>query len=330
MAAAAGNDYYIAGAHGVYQLDAGGQLRQIATEKQLGVGAVRAVLPRADGALWLGRAGRLGLYQPRSGQLREWKIGSGTDVRQRIELIRQAPDGELWLSITNLGVQRRASDGTLLDEIRVDADRGLVDVPVEQMLFDPRGQLWLMGDLGEMGLLRWQEDRFQRVPGVAPGNIYDMVWISPEEAWLARKGGLERYRWDGLAMTLRERVGAAQGMPPVSIGGLAMGRDGQVWATTPRGLVSWHPRERRLRVYGERDGLPDMEFSGRPPVMGADGRVLAVTATGLVAFDPNAPDLVLPPRSWSSTTSRCAATTQRVSSRCRSTRRCCWDPTTAT
>ncbi|WP_315386707.1 ATP-binding protein [uncultured Stenotrophomonas sp.] len=297
-AAAAGNDYYIAGAHGVYLLDAGGQLRQIATEKQLGVGAVRSVLPRADGALWVGRAGRLGLYQPRSGQLREWKIGSGTDVRQRIELIRQAPDGEVWLSITNLGVQRRASDGTLLDEIRVDADRGLADVPVEQMLFDPRGQLWVMGDLGEkgeMGLLRWQDDRFQPVPGIAPGNLYDMVWISPEEAWLARKGSLERYRWDGLSMTLRERVGAAQGMPPVSIGGLAMGADGQVWATTPRGLVSWHPREHRLRVYGERDGLPDVEFSGRPPVSGADGRVLAVTATGLVAFDPNAPDTPLPP-----------------------------------
>ncbi|WP_145479556.1 hybrid sensor histidine kinase/response regulator [Stenotrophomonas rhizophila] len=294
-AAAAGNDYYIAAAHGVYALDAGGRLRQVANEKQLGVGAVRSVLPRADGALWLGRAGRLGLYHPDSGRLREWKIGSGTDVRQRIELIRQAPDGDLWLSITNLGVQHRDAQGNLLDEIRIDAGRGLVDMPVEQMVFDPRGQLWVMGDFGEMGLLRWQEDRFERVPGIAPGSLYDMLWISPEEAWLARRGSLERYRWDGLSMTLRERVGAAQGMPPVSIGGLARGADGQVWATTPRGLVSWHPLDRRLRVYGERDGLPDMEFSGRPPVTGADGRVLAVTATGLVAFDPNAPDLVLPP-----------------------------------
>ena len=294
-AAAAGNAYFIAGAHGVYTLDASGRLRQLAAEKQLGVGAVRSVLPRADGALWLGRAGRLGLYQPRTGQLREWTIGAGNDVRQRVDLIRQAPNGDLWLSITNLGVQRRDAQGTLLDEIRIDDGRGLVDVPVEQMLFDPRGQLWIMGDPNEMGLLRWQDDRFERVPGIGPGNLYDMAWISADEVWLARKGGLERYRWDGLSMTLRERVGAAQGVPPVSMGGLAIGRDGQVWATTPRGLLSWNPQKRRLRVYGERDGLPDMEFSGRPPAIGADGRVLGVTATGLVSFDPNAPDLVLPP-----------------------------------
>lgn len=297
-AAAAGNDYYVAGAHGVYRLDAGGSLHQIATEKQIGVGAVRSVLPRADGALWLGRAGRLGLFQPMTGQLREWKIGGGADVRQRIELIREAPNGDLWMSITNYGVQRRDAQGKLLDDIRIGDGRGLVDVPVEQMLFDPRGGLWIMGDMGEtgeMGLLRWQKDRFERVPGIAPGNLFDMAWVSADEVWMARSGALERYRWDGLSMTLRERVGAAQGMPPVSMGGIALGRNGQVWATTTRGLVCWHSRERRLRLYGEKDGLPDREFSGRPPVAGADGRVLAVTATGLVGFDPDAADTPLPP-----------------------------------
>ena len=72
------------------------------------------------------------------------------------------------------------------------------------------------------------------------------------------------------------------------MGGLALGRTAQVWATTPRGLICWHGTERRLRLYGERDGLPDVEFSNRPPVQARDGRVLAVTATGLVGFDPDA------------------------------------------
>ncbi|MCC7632669.1 hybrid sensor histidine kinase/response regulator [Stenotrophomonas rhizophila] len=290
--AAAGNDFYIAGAHGIYQLDGAGRLRQLADEKQLGVGASWSVLPRADGALWIGRAGRLGLYQPRTGQLREWKIGGGADVRQRIDLIRQAPNGDLWLSIMSFGIQRRAADGTVLDTIRNDDGRGLTENPVEQMLFDPRGQLWVMGD---MGLLRWNAGRFEQVPGISRGSIYDITWTGPDELWLARHGALERYRWDGLSMTLRERVGAAQGLPAVSMGGLVVGRHGQVWATTPRGLVCWHGRERRLRVYGERDGLPDVEFSGRPPVRAGNGQVLAVTATGLVGFDPDAPDLPLPP-----------------------------------
>ena len=89
--------------------------------------------------VWIGRAGRLGLYQPRPAQLREWKIGGGADVRQRIDLIRQAPNGELWLSIMNFGVQRRDAQGNVLDTIRNDQDRGLTENPVEQMVFDPRG-----------------------------------------------------------------------------------------------------------------------------------------------------------------------------------------------
>lgn len=291
-AAAAADRYYVVGAHGVYELGADGRLAQIAHEQQLGVGAIWSVMPRADGALWLGRAGRIGLFQPRSGTLQEWKLGGGLDLRQRIDIIRQAPNGDVWLSVINYGVQRRDARGNLLQTVRIDEGRGLTENPIEQMLFDARGQLWIMG---AMGLLRWQHDRFEQVPGVSQGQIFDMVWIDADEAWLARAGALERYRWDGLSMTLRERVGAAQGMPPVSIGGLAAGRAGQVWATTPRGLVSWHPRERQLRVYNERDGLPDIEFSGRPPVQGPSGRVLALTATGLTGFDPDAPDQALPP-----------------------------------
>ncbi len=291
-AAASGDTYYAVGAHGIYELGPDGQLRQIAFEQQLGVGAIWAVLPRTDGALWLGRAGRLGLYQPRTGELREWKIGGGQDLRQRIDIIRQAPDGDLWLSIINYGVQRRDAQGNLLETIRIEEGRGLTENPIEQMRFDARGQLWIMGD---MGLLRWQHDRFEQVPGISQGQIFDMVWIDANEAWLARSGALERYRWDGLSMTLRERVGAVQGMPPASIGGLMLGSAGQVWATTPRGLVRWHPGERRLRLYNERDGLPDVEFSGRPPVQGRSGRVLALTATGLTGFDPDVPDRILPP-----------------------------------
>ncbi len=290
--AAAGDDFYVSGAHGIYRLDARGTLAQIADEKILGVGANWSVLPRADGALWIGRAGRLNLYQPRTGQLREWKIGGGSDVRQRIDLIRQAPNGEIWLSIMNYGIQRRDAEGKVLDTIRIDADRGLTDAPIEQMVFDARGHLWVMGDAG---LMRWNEGRFEHVPGIAPGNIFDMAWIAPDELWLARDGALERYRWDGLSMTLRERVGAAEGVPPVSMGGLVTGAQGQVWATTPRGLVRWDRAQRQLRVYGERDGLPDIEFSARPPARAANGRMLAVTATGLVGFDPDAADLPLPP-----------------------------------
>ncbi|WMJ71404.1 ATP-binding protein [Stenotrophomonas sp. 24(2023)] len=290
-AASQGRDYYVGAAHGVYRLDGQGVLHLLASDKELGSGAVWSVLPRADGRLWLGRAGRLSLYDPARRQLREWALEGGADLRQRIDLMRQAPDGTLWLSVMNLGLQQRDGEGRVLRTIALESLRGSTDAPIEQIRFDARGKAWVVGD---MGVRREQADRFEAVAGVSRGSIYDLVWASPTVLWLARQGAFERYDWDGLGLQLRERIDARQGVPPVSMGGLALASDGKLWATTPRGLLRWDPATRSLRQFNERDGLPDAEFTGRPPAIGSDGRVLAVTQTGLVGFDPEAPDVALP------------------------------------
>ena len=291
-AASDGRNYFVGSAHGVYQINAQGTLSLLASDRELGSGAVWSVLPRPDGQLWLGRAGRLSVYNPARRTLRDWPIAGGADLRQRIDLMRQAPDGTVWISVMNMGLQQRAADGRVLRTFELAALRGEGDAPVEQIRFDARGQAWLVG---AMGIWREQAERFVAVPGVSQGQIYDLVWIDPQQLWLARQGAFERYQWDGLGLRLIQRVDATYGMPPVSMGGLALARDGRVWATTPRGLVRWDPQTRRVQQFNERDGLPDAEFTGRPPAIGADGRVLAVTQTGLVGFDPDAADVVLPP-----------------------------------
>jgi len=291
-AASDGRSYYVGSAHGVYQIDAQGTLSLLVSDRELGSGAVWSVLPRPDGRLWLGRAGRISVYDPATGVLRDWRIGGGADLRQRIDLMRQAPDGTVWVSVMNLGLQQRSADGRLLRSFDGATLRGSTDAPVEQIRFDASGHAWVVG---EMGIWREQGDRFEAVPGVSRGPIYDLVWIDPRQLWIARQGAFERYQWDGLSLRLIQRVDASAGVPPVSMGGLALARNGQLWATTPRGLLRWDPKQRRLQIFNERDGLLDAEFTGRPPAIDADGRVLAVTQTGMVGFDPNAADAELPP-----------------------------------
>ncbi|CAH0282033.1 Aerobic respiration control sensor protein ArcB [Stenotrophomonas lactitubi] len=291
-AASDGGSYYVGSAHGVYQIDAQGTLSLLASDRELGSGAVWSVLPRPDGRLWLGRAGRISVYDPATRALRDWRIGGGSDLRQRIDLMRQAPDGTVWVSVMNLGLQQRSADGRLLRSFDGAMLRGDTDAPVEQIRFDATGRAWVMG---ETGILREQGDRFEAVPGVSRGPIYDLVWIDPRQMWIARQGAFERYQWDGLSLRLIQRVDAGAGVPPVSMGGLALAANGQLWATTPRGLLRWDPKQRRLQIFNERDGLLDAEFTGRPPAIDADGRVLAVTQTGMVGFDPNAADVELPP-----------------------------------
>lgn len=291
-AASDGRDFYVGAAHGVYRLDAQGTLSLLVGDDRIGSGAVWSVLPRPDGTLWLGRAGRLTVHDPRRGTQRHWPIQGGADLRQRIDLMRQAPDGSIWLSIMNHGLQQRAADGRILRRFAAASLSTDGDVPVEQLRFDARGQPWVVGG---MGVLRLQEDEFTAVPGVAAGTVFDIAWTAADTLWLARQGAFERYHWDGRRLALQQRIDAAQGVPAVAVGGLVPDGAGGFWATSPRGLLRWNARLRRLRVYDEHDGLPDAEFTGRPPAVDAQGRVLAVAQTGLVGFDPRAPDIVLPP-----------------------------------
>lgn len=287
-----GSSFYVGAAHGVYRLDPEGTLSLLVGDDRLGSGAVWSVLPRPDGTLWLGRAGRITVYDPRRGSHRDWPIEGGSDLRQRIDLMRQAPDGTVWISIMSLGLQQRDARGRVLREFPSASLGNGSDAPAEQILFDADGQPWVVGG---MGVLRFHDGGFVTVPGVAPGSIFDIAWAAPDTVWLARQGALERYHWDGRRLALREQVGAAQGVPAVQIGGMVPGRDGELWVTSPRGLLRWEPRTRQLRIYGERDGLPDSEFTSRPPARDAGGRVLAVSQTGLVGFDPDMRDGVLPP-----------------------------------
>lgn len=293
-AASDGRNYYVGSAHGVYQLDAQGTLRLLASEREIGNGAVWSVLPRPGGRLWLGRAGRLSVYDPATRALNDWHLDGGADLRQRIDLMRQAPDGTVWLSVMNLGLQQRNADGRLLRSYPLDDFHEATDAPVEQIRFDALGKPWIVGN---MGVWREQAGRFEAIPGVSRGPIFDLAWIDPQQLWLARQGAFERYQWNGTSLHLVQRIDGSAGVPPVSMGGLALADDGRLWATTPRGLLRWDPGARRLQQFNERNGLPDAEFTGRPPAVNADGRVLAVAQSGLVAFDVNAADVVLPPSS---------------------------------
>ncbi|WP_305806365.1 hybrid sensor histidine kinase/response regulator [Stenotrophomonas sp. YIM B06876] len=291
-AAGDGDGFLVAGAHGVYRLDGAGRLTLLADEQKVGKGSIWSVLRRADGAVWLGRAGRLSLYRPADGTVQHLDLGVGNDPQRRADLLRAAADGSMWLSVINYGLQHRAASGQLLGDFPFGGGHGLPETLIEQLRVDADGRLWVAGG---GGLWRWTDGRFAAVPGLAPGMVFDLAFDPAGGLWLARDGALEHYRWDGAALALQQRLGRAEGVPSVAMGGLVVGRGGQVWATTPRGLVSWHPGTRQLQVHGERDGLPDVEFTLRPPAYNPGGKALAVATTGLVSFDPEAAAAVLPP-----------------------------------
>jgi ligand-binding sensor domain-containing protein len=288
--AADGDGFLVGGGHGVYRLDGQGRLQQLASTESMGGGAVWSLLPLANGQILLGRGGRLTRIDRQGRLLGHIALGTGADPYNRVDLMMQAADGSLWMKVMGVGLQQRDAQGRLLRQLRYGGPEGLVDRTISQLRQAPDGSLWIAT---EGGVLRFDGQSVRPVEGIAADfRAHDLVFAYRQLVWVASDGLIARYQWDGGKVTLQERIDHQQGVPPVEIGGLLLGDSGQLWATTPRGLLHWNGRG-RVRMYGVRDGLPDVEFSGRPPSRNAR-RGLAISSAGLVHFDLDLPPAVLP------------------------------------
>ncbi|WP_349655742.1 ATP-binding protein [Xanthomonas sp. 10-10] len=284
-ASADGDSFLVTTGEGVYRVGDQGEVVPVLHSDVLGGRSVQSVLPAGDGSLWVALSDGVLRYQPRTGEKHALAMQFGTSDIHRVELMTPGIDGEFWLSIVEGGVQRRAADGRLLATFRFGTDLSEVGGMVQQLLVRPDGSAWVAaGD----GLWVWQGERFRRVIGGADAvrEVYALAFVTPHEFWAGRHGAIERYRWDGSHARLLERVGHAQGLPSTEIRGLALGGTDTVWATTSRGLYAYRRDQPQVRMFGQRDGLPDSEFSMRPPVTGPSGQVLALTTSGIVLFDP--------------------------------------------
>ena len=246
----------------------------------------------SQGRIWFGgdRAEGNGLWRfdPRDRSLRAWNSDSPTDptLLGPTKHLWQTPDGMVWVAYYGGGLQARDPDsGKVLLDITPKSGHGLRFPDTEGLFTGPDGQLWLVG--GE-GVLRWQPETRRLVPvsGAPDERVHSALLTAPDTLWLGRLGVLEVYRWRDGALHRAAAVDGGDGLPAVEPSGMALGRDGELWITSQRGLIRYDLRKRRVRVYGIGDGLPGQEFADRPPYIGADGRAFALTPSALVLFQP--------------------------------------------
>ena len=282
-AAADGEDFLIAADRMVMRLGADGQLRPFPGWEQISDGGVLSILKLDSNEYWLGRTGRITRIGA-DGQVRgHLQLDARLD-RNRVDMMTRADDGTVWISVIGMGIEQRDRNGRLLRRLRAGGAEGLPPDLVHQLRQAPDGALWLATGAG---VYRWDGTRVEPVAGIAPGEIYDLVFAWRRQVWIARSGRLERYAWEAGKATLQEVVGPEQGMPPLEIGGIQLGDGGQVWATTARGLLLWEGRG-SIRQWGYRDGLVDVSFLDRPPAR-TSRRMLALSQSGLTTFSLDMP-----------------------------------------
>ena len=265
-----------------------GEIRTLRSGEDLAPNRPRAVLERADGSLWLGLMDGLLIRfadgrEQRFGTAGEQAVPSG-----EIDHLLETPEG-IWLGVIGGGLQLRDPEGRVLREFGGPSAGGAL-VETEHLARAQDGAIWWAGP-GGLHRRPPEGGEFVPVSGSPATRIFGFAFSGGGELWLHHLTGLERHRWNGLALERIERIGASAGLPEVESGGLIVLPEGEVWLTTGRGLFRYRPPRAgelaELRQFTERNGLPSSEFRNRQaPLLTGDGYIAALTLGGVVVFDP--------------------------------------------
>lgn len=192
----------------------------------------------------------------------------------------------LWVSLYGGGILVYSKEGKLIKELSPKETLGEESEAFIDLKFSPDGLPWYSDG---KDLRRWNGVGFVQVPLPAGEYVYSLDFASENELWVARFGSLERYDWDGVALRLRERVTAQEGLPSVETRSVLVTATGNIWLNTVRGLVHYDSNQHRARLFGLRDGLPGLDFTVDVLKRRSDGPAVAISKEGIVIFDPDRP-----------------------------------------
>lgn len=253
---------------------------------------VTSLLQDRSGYLWVGSADLVRI-DPATGDSQRWSSDDTVDATPgtRIDWLRQAPSGDIWLSTQGGGLQRRDGvTGKVLERVNDESGHGLTLLDTEAVHLAPDGALWLAGG---QGLLQWDDTAHRFAPMIGGERVYSFVFQDNDRVWLHRLSGIEAWRRTPAGWKLERRVGMADGIPAVESTGLEIDAGKRLWLATRRGMlrVDTGGDKVAVRIYGVRDGLPNQEFNDHGTLMGGDGVLIGTTIDGsMMLLDTLLPD----------------------------------------
>jgi streptogramin lyase len=240
--------------------------------------ATRAIYEDRNHAMWFGTSA--GAYRWQSNKLEHF--AEGTDLAQAdVRALAEDRDGSLWIGTHGDGLHRfRNGIHTAFH-----AKDGLPNEFVRSLLADSDGTLWI-GFYGG-GIFRWMGDRLAQAAPTS--DLPDDVICHFEDdgagrLWISTHHGLFRVAKSDLHAFADGRqkhitcitYGKFDGLPTVEFSGGIQpsgwrGRDGRLWFTTGKGLVSLQPAS--------------ITINPRPPPIVVesllvDGEIFAASAQG--------------------------------------------------
>lgn len=259
-----------------------GVVQHLADAAGLHDSSISAVAQDAQGRLWIGH--RRGLRLLDHGRARD--IGANSPaLRHGVWSLLIARDGMVYFAGVGTGVTR-VDPRTFALTAMAPPSGNPSALEVGQMRESADGVIWAGGQAG-LATLQPGAAGFHFVPGVGRGAVDAFAFGSDGSLWLARSDRLQHYGLSNGEARRLDTVDSSDGWPAAEVAGLEIGRDGRVWATTPRGLVVYTPSTKSTRMYAGEDGLGNPEFAVHALVQDADGELYAGSFDGVMAIRPD-------------------------------------------
>jgi diguanylate cyclase (GGDEF)-like protein len=245
--AAAGDGRLWVGVHqGLVQVDAAGNVREIALPNDHS--DVRSLL--VDGPrLWIGSAA--GLLVRQDGVIAT-AAGMPAALRDVAVIgLTPGPDGEIW-GATRLGVLRQRAAGFEL----LDQRDGVSNENIHAVLRGRDGTTWVAGDGGLSSYLPGALVGYMERDGLLQNFVRTIAEDSRRRLWLGTRQGVQVVRLDGDGRLQPElTITRADGLVDDRIFSIAFDGDDALLATG-HGIARWRDGVGVVRLYTEEDGLP--------------------------------------------------------------------------
>jgi signal transduction histidine kinase len=273
-----GDGRMLAVGRGLHEVTAGGLVALPGSE--------RPPLERTEGFVTCDRAGALWVGTG-AGLLRGRWSASGIALESE-PLVpgkctgrpREAPDGTLRISVEPGTLYRSTPDGRFVAEL----DWPEREDPVREAEVGKDGELWLLGWRS-----LWRRDEHGVAPVRIDGDAPEpraFVQDGRGRVWIGRRHGGLAWTDEPTAATPRfTRLTSADGLPSDTVWDLELGREGELWIATGRGLARRDPASGALRAWSDQEGIVGAVFD---VLCAPDGAVWTATSSSVARLDPRA------------------------------------------
>ena len=251
---------------------------------ELGRRLTSAVLFDDRDRLWLSVPGGM-LRRDAADQWRYWEFPSEIGVR-RVEGLRQAPDGRIWIG-TNDGLFSIGADDQLRAESRIYELLGVGTLPVNSLYVHDDGTLWV--SLWQYGLVEWHPETehtrvfLEQLRRLRGDLVYQLTRDDRGQIWAAtRYSGLFRFNGDEFE-AIELQIGHQLDAPTLYC--VVPEQPDRLWLCTEDGLVRYDLARAEHQVFGSLQGLPVERITGF--FLDPLGSAWALTAQGVARKLPD-------------------------------------------